>query len=412
MKGETMAGYVQRITSDQALLWKGRAPLLSRLDIELTERCNNNCIHCYINVPADDPPARSKELATKQIQEILSEAASLGCLTVRFTGGEPLVRDDFEALYLFARRLGLTVALFTNATLITPHLAQLFARIPPREAIEVTVYGMKPASYEAVTTNPGSYERARHGINLLLNNKVPFMVKGALLPPMKGEMEEFETWASALPGTDEPPSYSLFLQLRGRRDNEEKNLRIKGLRLSPEEGLQVLGRRHEEYVRGMREFCARFTAPPGDKLFSCGAGIGSGCVDAYGTFQPCMMVRHPQVVYDLTRGSLQDALVNFFPVIRDMRAKDPAYLARCARCFLMGLCEQCPAKAWMEHGTLDTPVAYCCEIAHAEARYLGLLAPGEVAWEVKDWRERLRRFSEKGADRGEAGQAKARVCEG
>ena len=33
--------------------------------------------------------------------------------------------------YLFARRLGLKVLLFTNARLITPELADLFARIPP-----------------------------------------------------------------------------------------------------------------------------------------------------------------------------------------------------------------------------------------------------------------------------------------
>ena len=33
-----------------------------------------------------------------------------------------------------------------------------------------------------------------------------------------------------------------------------------------------------------------------------------------------------------------------------------------------GLCEQCPAKSWSEHGTLDTPVEYHCEMAHAQAR--------------------------------------------
>jgi len=46
----------------------------------------------------------------------------------------------------------------------------------------------------------------------------------------------------------------------------------------------------------------------------------------------------------------------------------------------------------MEHGTLDTPVEYLCEVGHAQARYLGLLDEGEHAWEVQDWQQRLDRF--------------------
>jgi hypothetical protein len=60
---------------------------------------------------------------------------------------------------------------------------------------------------------------------------------------------------------------------------------------------------------------------------------------------------------------------------------------------LHGLCEQCPAKSWGEHGTLDTPVDYFCQMVHAQARRLGLLKEGENAWEVSDWQERLTRFT-------------------
>lgn len=72
--------------------------------IELTERCNNDCIHCCINLPVNDSAAKGREMTTDQVKTILKEAADLGCLEVRFTGGEPLLRPDFEELYLFARR--------------------------------------------------------------------------------------------------------------------------------------------------------------------------------------------------------------------------------------------------------------------------------------------------------------------
>jgi len=394
----TESAYVEKLRADKVSLWKQTRPLISRLDIELTERCNNNCAHCYINLPADDKAAQARELTTKDIQNVLLEVSSLGAMSVRFTGGEPLLRDDFEALYLFARRLGLKVLLFTNATLITPHMADLLARVPPLEKIEVTVYGMARESYDAVSRKAGSFEAAWRGIRLLLDRQIPFIVKGALLPPNKDEMEQFEEWATTTPWMDKPPSYSMLFDLRTRRDSEAKNRHVRSIRPSPEQVLGILTRRPEAYLKSTKEFCSKFMSPPGGLLFSCGSGHGGACLDAYGKLQPCMLLRHPDTVYDLKTGSLKDALTRFFPALREMKATNPDYLARCARCFLKGLCEQCPAKSWTEHGTLDTPVEYLCEVAHAQARYVGMLSESEHGWEVEDWRERLRRFSGKEKD--------------
>ncbi len=103
-----------------------------------------------------------------------------------------------------------------------------------------------------------------------------------------------------------------------------------------------------------------------------------------------MLLRDPQLSYDLRTGSLRDALTGFFPRCARSTANNPDYLERCARCFLHGLCEQCPGKSWSESGTLDTPVEYLCQVAHAQARYLNLLQNGENAWEVTNWQERLK----------------------
>ena len=188
--------FVDRISSGSFSRWPHVSPILSELDIELTERCNNDCIHCCINLREKDRFALEKELDTADVKHILKEAASLGALQVRFTGGEPLVRPDFEELYLFARRLGLRVLLFTNTRLITGRLADLFAHIPPLVPMEITVYGMQSDSYEAVSRVRGSFAEFRHGMELLRDRNVPFVVKGAVLPPNRHEMDIFESWAS------------------------------------------------------------------------------------------------------------------------------------------------------------------------------------------------------------------------
>jgi len=386
--------YLKKMSVDRFGIWKNKKPVLSHLDLELTERCNNDCIHCYINLPADDSQAKKRELSGERIKGILAQAADLGCLSVRFTGGEPLLKEEFEDIYVFSRKQGLRVNLFTNATLLSPSLVRLFTKIPPLEKIEVTLYGMSRPAYESVTRNPGSFDAAQKGIQLLLDNKIPVEVKSVYLPQNRKEVKRFEKWAASVTGAEREPAVTLLLDLRCRRDSETMNERIRKLRISPEEALEFLTRNGKAYREENREFLSRFAKIPGDILFPCQPGVDSGCVDAYGRYQLCMQLRHPDTVYDLNDRSLQEAVLDFSPKVRSMKAVNPEYLTRCARCFLYGFCEQCPAESWMEHGTLDTPVEYFCRITHLQAKWLGLLRDSEMTWEVEDWKERVERFTQ------------------
>ncbi len=397
-----MSEYVLRSTRP----FKPSGSCLGRLDIELTERCNNRCVHCYINQPEDDQKIKAEEMETGFVQDILKQAADLGCLTVRFTGGEPLLRDDFAELYLFARRLGLQVVIMTNACLIDSKLVKLFDAIPPGRPVQVSVYGMRRSSYEAVSCMPGSFERFVNGIDLLKKQNIPFVVRQSLLPPNKKELDEFEKFASSLPHMHTVPDYTMNFDLRARRDDSGKNSRIRKLRVSPDETLNMLTRNRDNYIKEMREFASRFMRLPGERIFSCGAGQGI-CVDAYGRAQMCMLLRHPDTVYplspDLHRKNspetglepLEYAFKVFFPGLRNLRSNKPEYLKRCAVCFLKSLCEQCPAKSWREHGLLDAPVEYLCQVAHTQSNFLGLVHRGENAWEIspENWQNRIKTFS-------------------
>jgi MoaA/NifB/PqqE/SkfB family radical SAM enzyme len=116
-------------------LWekmRGKRALIS-FDLEITARCNNNCRHCYINLPAGDKEAKKKELSLEEIQKIGKEAVSLGAVWCLITGGEPLLRADFFDIYLSLKKMGLLISLFTNATLVTKEHIKLFKRYPPRD---------------------------------------------------------------------------------------------------------------------------------------------------------------------------------------------------------------------------------------------------------------------------------------
>ncbi|MFC1597529.1 radical SAM protein [Planctomycetota bacterium] len=400
MNRDKQPAFVVKVNAAEHPLWKNRASLLGHLDIELTERCNNNCIHCHINLPARHERARKRELSAAFLEAVLKDAATLGALSVRLTGGEPLLREDFADIYVCARRLGLRVFLSTNARRMTPELADLLAQIPPLEPIEVTVYGMSQASYEAVSRVAGSFAEFQRGVRLLLDRSIPFVVRSVRLPQTEDDREALESWAATIPWMDRSPPEVMLLDLRTRRDDPDKNRQIAELRVRPKECVEVLRQGGEQYVDDSFRVCTRFMGPRGHRLFTCDAGRHV-CLDAYGVLQPCMTLCHPETVYDLKTGSLEDALRTFFPRLRCARASNPKYAARCGRCFLRGFCDQCPAKSWTEHGTLDTPVQHLCDTAHARARDLGLLGEKERGWEVEDWQERIELF---GQQRGETGQ--------
>ncbi len=96
--------------------------------IELTQKCNYACGFCFNKSPAKNSKVprgeqlkaarSSKQLSTAQLKKIISKVASEGIEKIRFTGGEPLLRNDLLPLLRFAKEQGLCVMLNTNASLI------------------------------------------------------------------------------------------------------------------------------------------------------------------------------------------------------------------------------------------------------------------------------------------------------
>ena len=374
--------YTEKTEVDHFPLWKKMEErgLFSHVSTELTERCNNNCIHCYINLPSDDKNAKKKEITFEEIKATANEAAKMGCLSWHLTGGEPLLREDFFDIYLCLKKKGMRVTLFTNATSIDSKIVSLFRKYPPQD-IEVSIYGLSQETFEAVTRNPGSFNAFRRGINLLKKNCIPFTLKTAVLPQNFQEIKEMRGFAQSLTG--QPLGLVLKLNLESRFNSRSKRDQTKKLRLPPDKFIEILKQDEERYRKDIERFCQKFLGVPrDDRLFTCGAGVGGCHIDAYNNFQLCMLLRHPDYVYNLRKGSFKEAWEEFVPRVRETGANNEKYQKKCERCFLKSFCEQCPAWSWMEHGVLDEPVEYLCEIAHAEAVWLGLLNKGEKAWET------------------------------
>ncbi len=325
---------------------KERIPLVG--GIELTERCNLKCAHCYI---AYDP--KKKEMSSEEIFHTLDEITDAGCLWFLITGGEPLVRDDFLDIYTYAKKKGLIVTLFTNGTLITPYVADCLKEFMPF-IVEITLYGITKETYEKVTGVPGSFKRCREGIDYLLERNIPLKLKTMVMTLNKNELWDMMDYAerSGLEFRFDPA-------LNPRLDGSKNPC---SLRISPEEVVE-LDLADEKRSKEWREFCKKFISPPqSDYLYNCGAGVSSFHVDSYGQMSVCIMSRYQS--YDLLQGSFHEGWNDFIPQFLDQKPKNDY---KCGQCELISLCGQCPGWAWLEHGNPEASVEYLCQIAHLRA---------------------------------------------
>ncbi len=117
---------------------------VSNIRISLTQACNLNCIYCH----AEGEKNPERELSAEEIKEILRVAQGFGIRTVKFTGGEPLMRPDLVRI-IASVPPGMESSLTTNATLLADQAHALKAAGLSR--VNVSVDSMDPVRYEQIT---------------------------------------------------------------------------------------------------------------------------------------------------------------------------------------------------------------------------------------------------------------------
>ncbi len=130
------------------------------LFLELTGRCNENCVHCY----ASSGPEVNASLDRELIFTVLRDAAVLGFRSVQLTGGDPLVSPHFLPAAALSRELGLELEVYTNGLALREELVR--SLVPLEAQLALSVYSSDPAVHDAVTRTPGSHARTLGAIAL------------------------------------------------------------------------------------------------------------------------------------------------------------------------------------------------------------------------------------------------------
>ena len=324
--------------------------------IELTERCNLSCIHCYIKRAPNDSSAQARELSASEWKELIDQITDSGCLYLLISGGEPLLQKEFKEVFTYARKKGLIVTLFSNATLLTAEMADFLADYG-LHSIEVSLYGATQETYEKVTGIPGSFDRCLRGINLCLERGIDTNLKTVLLSWNIHELEAIKELAAKL-----GVKYRYDCQLWPRIDGSTEVL---SLQLTQDEVLN-LDFQDKERIEGWRkvERDLRNVFLREDKVFFCGAGFRSFHIDSSGNLMACMMTRKPS--YNLLELPFNIAWEELGK-IRDLKRQRKT---ECETCSVNGLCLQCPGWSLQYHGDYETPVSFVCDLGKKRAHLM------------------------------------------
>ncbi|MFC1948421.1 radical SAM protein [Chloroflexota bacterium] len=312
--------------------------------IDITNRCNLRCVHCYIR-----DTYCSEELSYQELCSIMDQVADAGCLWFTITGGEPLIRPDFRDIYTYAKKKGFFINLFSNGTLLTPSLIDFLAEQPPF-VIEITLYGMTSETYERVTDVPGSFNRCINGIELALKRNLPVKLKTMLLTINSHELQDMKQYAKKL-----GVSFVYDPLINNKIDGSQEP---KQYRLTPEEIVSAELQDPELSVKLLKEF-NRLYGIKGlrDNIYTCGAGKGHFHITSDGKLNVCTMSRVPS--YDLRIGNLKDGLSTFPKILERKRTRE----SECRLCSALSICGQCPAWAELEHSDPEEKVDFLCQTA-------------------------------------------------
>jgi organic radical activating enzyme len=134
--------------------------------LELTNRCNLACVHCYAE--SGPHPDRLDVLTTADFLRLLDEAAEIGCRAVQFIGGEPTLHPGLPELIAHARVRGYEhVEVYTNGTHLPPALLDCFVR--HAVSVAVSVYADDAEMHDAVTARRGSHRRTIANLRKLID---------------------------------------------------------------------------------------------------------------------------------------------------------------------------------------------------------------------------------------------------
>lgn len=308
-------------------------PHLTNFQIELTSRCNERCVHCYI--PHD---LKLYDITEEMYYSVLEQLSKMNVLSVTLSGGECMCHPKFKEFLRAAKKYDFYVNILSNLTLLDDETIQIMKE-GNVSSVQVSLYSMVPERHDAITTIKGSFYKTKDAILKLIENDLPVYVS---CPTMKGNKDDFGdvlNWCH---------EHKIRAQtdyiMMAEYNHDTSNL---AHRLSVEECgevIKAISFKDPEYQAAILapDFltrCNEVQYNPERRL--CGVGISTCCMVANGNVYPCAGWQG-MVLGNLKDDTLQNIWQNSEKIkwLRSLKMKDLGD-GKCCKCDKSAFCAPC-----------------------------------------------------------------------
>ncbi len=317
------------------------------IQIELTYQCPLHCLHCYCDC-YNRAEFIKNQLPTEEVKLIIDKLHKEGSLWLCFTGGDPMIREDFLELYSYAKDKGFISTIFTSLIALSSKTLEEFIKKPPF-SIETTLNAATKETFEKISQVKGSFKKVISNLKKISEAGLPLKIKTLLSKNNFQEKDKLRSLVESF-GCEFRPSYGIYARLNG----DTLPLRY---RLKPEDIAGISEQELEKCCNRNRIQIQSKTNKP-NPYFRCGVGNWQWFIDPLGRLNICNFLRTPS--YDLLRGSLSEGKEVLSGFVNNQRFRA---ISKCKNCQLWLFCQSCPAKARIEAGNKEAPIPYYCQLA-------------------------------------------------
>ncbi len=336
-----------------------KRPKVFMMQMEITSKCNERCIHCYIPTSKKN---KGIDMDMDLVQKVLDEASSHGTLQLTISGGEPFMHKDIHQILRYAKERDFCISILSNLTLIEDKDIPLLKEINP-SLIQVSLYSMNSWEHDSITLKTGSFNKTKGNIEKLVSADVPVQIS---CPVMKINWKSYKNvlkYAQELK-TKAKTDFIMMAQADLNTSNLANRLSLN----ETEELLKEIIKVDTDYLDFIKTLIPKSIDVEKYKNAAlCGVAADSICISANGDYFPCAGWQGMKLG-NAYNNSLQDIWDNS-EQIKFLRSITTNDFPDCIPCQSKDYCAMCLVRNYNENGGNMFKVSkHFCEVAKLNKR--------------------------------------------
>ena len=271
-----------------------------------------------------------------------------------FTGGEIFTRSDFLDIYMYAKKKGFLVELFSNGYLINESIIGVLKEYPPL-LVDISLYGASEDTYKKITGISGAFERVIENCKKIKETKYKSVFKIANYKRYITRSRENEIF-----GRKSGSSFTYTFEITPTIDKDESPQKY---RVPLDTALSYeFNNYYDQLKRGERNKISNYNEimkdlTDSDSVYFCNVALNSFVIDYRGRMCPCMKLRHKGIsLFD----NEFDKIWKEFAIYSRKKASS-TYI--CTQCDSKYYCDICPAEMDFLYGDEEYRSEEACKIA-------------------------------------------------